>query len=910
MPRTAIIPLIVCAVALCLAAQPVPTYLITTVAGTTQAGATGDGGPATAAEFAGSDATVGPGGDIYVNAYTLVRKVSTDGRLYSVAGLGQDWGISTGDGGPALHASIQATDIAFDSMGNLFILEWETNRVRKVTLDGIINTIVGPGERSYCGDGGPATQACFDRPLAIAVDAGGNLYISDSSNHRVRMVNSAGMISTIAGNGQQSFEGDGGLAAQASVGSPGDLALDTAGNLYVVESAFNRVRMVTPQGIIRTVAGNGTKGFGGDGVRAVSGPLSPSGIAVDAAGNLYIAEYENKRVRKVTPQGIITTVAGTGDTGLRGDGGPATQAWLEPTDVAVDAARNLYISDSNRLRKVTPDGIINTIAGGGTGDGGPAYKARLSPLADVTLDSDGNLYIAEAGAHRVRRVAPDGTIHTAAGMAIAGYAGDDVPATDALLNTPSGVAVDRAGNLYIADTDNNRIRKVDQSGIISTFAGTGVPGLSGDGGLATIARLSSPRGLALDSFGNLYIADTGNHRIRMVTPSGVISTVAGSDPGSAGDGGPATQAKLRDPSRIAVDPDGSLYIADTSNSRIRKVAVGGLISTLAGDGGELLRPVGVALDKDRNLFITDSGRYRIFRLSPGGTPVAIAGNGTTHGISGDAGPAIAAQVPEPEGIVAGSKGEVYFTDKYGLGFLRKLEPANIFPTGVVSAASFLPQFIAPGEIVSIFWADMGPATPAAASPGPDGRFPTFLADTKVFFDDIQAPLLYVDRNQINAIVPYGLAGRAGTHLYVEYQGRKSNIVELSMAPTSPALFTLGASGQGAILNQDFTVNSASNPAATGSIVMLYATGEGQTSPPGVDGLIAGGQPPKPVLPVTVQMNRIEAEVLYAGGVQTLVAGVIQVNVRVPQNVAPGNSVFVVIQAGGASSQRGVKIAVK
>jgi uncharacterized protein (TIGR03437 family) len=271
---------------------------------------------------------------------------------------------------------------------------------------------------------------------------------------------------------------------------------------------------------------------------------------------------------------------------------------------------------------------------------------------------------------------------------------------------------------------------------------------------------------------------------------------------------------------------------------------------------------------------------------------------------------LAAQLSKPGGITAGPDGEFWVTDSYTYGLVRKLQPANIFPTGVVSAASFRPQFLSPGEIISIFWADMGPDAPVVANPDSGGRFPTSLAGTTVHFEDLLAPLLYVDRNQINAVVPYGLDGRLGTRLFVEHEGQKSNVVELAMAPASPALFTLGASGQGAILNQDFTVNSAANPAARGSVVMIYATGEGQTAPGGVDGLVAGAQPPKPLLPVSVKIGGKDAEVVYAGGVPTLVAGIMQVNARVPESVTPGSSVFVTIQVGGASGQTGVKMAVK
>jgi len=886
------------------AAQSVPTYLITTVAGTTQF--VGDGGPATSAQLPGGfSVAVSADREIYVTATVRVLKITAQQTIRTVAGVG--YGSGWGDGGPAVLASLTAGGIVLDSSGNLYISDTYADRVRKVTPEGVIQAFAGSGERGYCGDGGPATSACLFLPGALAVDAAGNLYISDTSNHRVRKVSPGGVITTAAGNGSTGSGGDDGPATSASVGSPKSLACDAAGNLYISQPLQRRVRKVDPQGVIRTVAGNGSTGFGGDGISAVAGPLAPNGIAIDAVGNLYVAESESRRVRKVSPLGILSTVAGTGDCCFRGDGGPATEAWMSPSEVAVDNAGNLYVSDAGgRLRQVSPDGIINTIAGGGIGDGALAIKAALSSPSSVAMSLDGSFFIAETGGHRIRKVGADGVIQTVVGLGVAGFAGEGTPATEALLKEPGGVALDSAGNLYVADTGNNRIRKVDRSGIITTFAGTGIPGLGGDGGPARNARLSAPLGLVVDALGNLLFADSLNGRIRVVSPAGTISTVAGSEPGFGGDEGPAVAARLNHPSQIAVDSSMNLYIADSYNYRVRKVTPAGLITTVAGANEEFSSVGGVAVDAGGNIFLSDPSRYRVFRVPPGGAPTRIAGTDLPN-LGGDAGPATSAGIGRPGALAVGPRGEVYFV---GADLVRKLEPANIFPIGVVSAASFLPQFIAPGEIVSIFWADMGPAQPAVASPGPGGRFPTSLADTKVFFEDIQAPLLYVDRNQINAIVPYGLAGRPGTRLYVEYQGRKSNVVELAMAAASPALFMLGASGQGAILNQDFMVNSASNPAARGSIVMFYGTGEGATSPAGVDGLTAVSEPPKPVLPIRVQIGGIEAEVHYAGGVQTLVAGVMQVNVRVPQGVTPGNAVNAVLMVGGASSQRRVTMAVQ
>jgi sugar lactone lactonase YvrE len=334
----------------------------------------------------------------------------------------------------------------------------------------------------------------------------------------------SGVISTVAGNGTQDW-GDGGLATSARLYDPTGVAVDSGGNLYISEFNLNRIRKVTPSGTISTVAGDGKQGYRGDGGLATSAELCfPSGVAVDSGGNLYIADRGTNRIRKVTPSGTISTVAGNGNGGYSGDGGLATSAELyAPSGVAVDSGGNLYIAApvANRIRKVTPSGTISTVAGNGiqgySGDGGLATSAELYAPWGVAVDSGGNLYIADSGNERIRKVAPSGTISTVAGNGTLDYSGDGGLATSAELYQPYGVAVDSGGNLYIADSGNERIRKVAPSGTISTVAGNGTQGYSGDGGLATSAELSYPYGVAVDSGGNLYIADTGNDRIRMVT---------------------------------------------------------------------------------------------------------------------------------------------------------------------------------------------------------------------------------------------------------------------------------------------------------------------------------------------------------------------------------------------------------
>jgi uncharacterized protein (TIGR03437 family) len=332
-------------------------------------------------------------------------------------------------------------------------------------------------------------------------------------------------IGTVAGNGTGGFSGDGGQAISAELYFPAGVTVDSAGNLFIADAVNSRIRKVTPEGTIGTVAGNGTLGFTGDGGPATAAELNvPIGVAVDSAGNLYIADTENNVVRKVTPGGTIGTVAGNGTPGYSGDGGPATAAELdEPSGLAIDGAGNLYIADDTSVRKVTPAGTISTVAGTGiegySGDGGPGTLAELNEPGDVAVDSAGNLYIADFRNQRIRKVTPAGTIGTVAGNGAAGFGGDGGPATSAELWGPTGVAVDGAGDIFIADRNNTRIRMVTPAGTIGTVAGNGTAGFSGDGGPATLAEMQEPGAIALDGAGDLFIADAQANRIRKATPA-------------------------------------------------------------------------------------------------------------------------------------------------------------------------------------------------------------------------------------------------------------------------------------------------------------------------------------------------------------------------------------------------------
>lgn len=356
-----------------------------------------------------------------------------------------------------------------------------------------------------------------------------NINWAQTNNHTfIFSINSASAQDT-----SKRYSGDGGPAIEAMINVPEAVAVDNNGNIFIADGFNGRVRKVDRAGIITTVAGSGKQGFSGDNGPAIKASLNyPAGVITDAKGNLFIADSYNHRIRKVDPMGIITTVAGNGNAEYSGDGGPAIKAGLHrPLGLAFHAG-SIFICDAenNRIRKLDPAGIITTIVGDGhnqfDGDGKTAIRASLSFPTSVAIDAKGNIFIADKDNHRIRKVDVSGTITTIAGGKRQGFSGDDGPAIDAILDTPLGVVVDASGNIFITDTGNQRIRKIDSSGIITTIAGSR-EGYSGDGGAAIYAQLFTPEGLAIDSRGNIFNADTSNHRIRKIDLSGIITTVAG-----------------------------------------------------------------------------------------------------------------------------------------------------------------------------------------------------------------------------------------------------------------------------------------------------------------------------------------------------------------------------------------------
>ena len=605
------------------------TKSISLVAGVGPDGPTIDGLAGAKAQLGrASSLAVAPDGTLYIADYerNAILRVDTHGIISVFAGTPGVAGDG-GDNGPATMARFNfPVYIATDAAGSLYVADYFNGRVRKIQ-HGIISTVAGTegsyplavtvdahGSLYYVDDswsaygddilyrlppGGaptlmtPGGLHTFGWLEGLTVDGAGDLYTTNwapGANNLIK-ISSTGTVSVIAGNAVSAFSPDGTVASSASLTEPTDIAATPDGVLYFTEGYSGRIRTITASGTLKTLAGSGN----GDGGPALQAPfwLLHGGLATDADGNLYIGNEASVRAVSVSSQ-TISTYVGTSDYGDSGDGGAATSARLTRVDrIAFDAKGNLYIVDhyAHKVRKVAPNGAISTYAGnGGTpatidaGNGGPATQASLFRPYAIAADALGNVYVGGACtppmycgyrvhpfASVVRRIDADGVISHFAGNGTEGYSGDGGPASQAALNRPTGFAADRIGNLYICDSGNNRIRKVDVNGLITTVAGNGGAGYTGDGGRALDATLNAPRDVAVDLAGNLYIADFGNNVVRRVSTLGLISTAAGARSRGSDDHGPATAESLNGPIAVAVDGAGNLYVQDLFDYRVSRV---------------------------------------------------------------------------------------------------------------------------------------------------------------------------------------------------------------------------------------------------------------------------------------------------------------------------------------------------
>jgi uncharacterized protein (TIGR03437 family) len=728
--------------------------IISTVAGNGLPGYSGDGGSATGVDRINGGMLTHPyglavdkQGNLYIadNGNHAVRRVTTDGNINTFAGNQTfNFGYS-GDGAAANLGQLYfPTDVAVDSGGNVYIADYGNFVIRQVTTDGNIHTFAGNNANTFAGDGGAPTSASLFQPFGVAVDSSSNVYVSEYGDSRIRKITagSGSKITTIAGNGTFGFGGDGSSGTSAQLNYPHGLCVDGGGNVYVADWGNNRIRKITSSGTISTAAGSGLLSYSGDGGAATQAQFNvPTGVAADSAGNVYIADTANNVVRQVTAKGVVSTFAGTGTAGFSGDGSAANKAQLSaPQGVAVDLAGNVYIADSGnyRVRVVGTNGNISTFAGNGSpanaGDGGGATSASFYLPSAVATDRSGNVYIADFQASVVRKVA-NGNINRFAGNGGTGYSGDGGPATSAQLNGPSALALDAAGNLFIAQLTDSRVRKVGTDGRISTIAGTGANGYLGEGLPATASQLASPGGVAADSIGNVFIAMAGN-RVMKVSGDGNLYTVAGTGtPGYSGDGGPSMGAQLNIPAGLAMDSSGNLFIADSGNNAVRMLSIAGYGLSINGvtngasnrvgpiSPGEIVVVYGsglgpnqlVPMQLDSNGVVTTvlAGTRVLFNGTPSpmlyssGTQVSAV---VPFGLTGTTAQVVvqyASQTSTPVAVsVAPTAPAIFTADSSGQG-QALANNADGSPNSAANPA-------AAGSVVTLFATGMGPLSPAAA----------------------------------------------------------------------------------------------------------------------------------------------------------------------------------------------------
>jgi uncharacterized protein (TIGR03437 family) len=967
---------------LTLAAQ---TYTFKVIAG----GALPVNLPATSVDIQSGYVAIGPSGDVFISLarYNIVVKLSATGSLDLVAGNGS-WGY-TGDGGPATGAQIIAGPIAVDNSENLYLVSNLT--IREIS-NGTITTIAGTNEYGYSGDGGPAVQAEIGSVGAIASDYSGNIYFTDTFstpapaslevNHpRIRKI-SAGIITTVAGNGTEGSAGDGGPATAAELSSLGrGLAVDSSGNLFLSDGF--RIREVSG-GVITTYAGStqapSTGGGNGDGGPVASALFfSPGALTFDSHGDLFVCD--GTTVREISG-GVIQTVAGNYTLAASsGDGGPATDAGLDPSNLAVDPAGNLFIFDnSTRLREVS-SGIINTVAGNGgvwTQDGVAATSARLPSPDAIAVDASGNVFVGAPFYDRILRVA-GGAISTFAGNGACQYpsavslsspfvcgvqsltfdasgnlylmvgaaiyeisqgAVTTVPGSQQIGYFQTGIAVDMAGNIYIADTEDNLIQKLS-NGVLTTVAGVRTAisidndtlhlgGWSGDGGLASEAQIDYPNQLAIDSHGTIYFTDSENNRVRAIA-NGVITTVAGNGSASySGDGGPAVDAGITFPEGLAIDGSGNLYVGD-ANGFVRKVS-GGIITTIAGGATTPINPYALTLDPSGNVYIVSSEDNQIDELTPSGPSCSysVQQPSTTAPTSGGT-ITIAVQAASGCNWVAGnlpswitassSSSGALLTVASNAGAARSATiliagqpvvvaqnglPVAISTGGVVNAASYSAT-VAPGSIAAVF-GSFPVDQPAQGAAFP---IPSNLQGVSIQFNSLFGALFYAGPNQINVQLPLNLVNYPSYAATAVTGYGASAAVAMSVAEFAPGIFAINGqgTGQGAILNLSNQLVDATHPAKAGDYIQIYCTGLGEaTNNPGT-GLPAPADPLSVTETTpTVSIGGVNALVQFSGLTPGTV-GLNQINVQIPAGVAAGAAVPVSVSIGGAVSNT-VTIAVE
>ena len=646
--------------------------VIQTVAGTGIRGSAGDGGPATQAELTEPTRLLVDGaGVLLIAELHRVRRVAIDGTITTVIGDGQP-GLE-GDGGPASLARLAGNaGMALDGEGTLFIAERAAHRVRRIGPDGVVTTMAGTGIAGSAGDGGAAANAQLNQPVDVDVDAFANILIAELGGNRIRRVSgqsSVAAIHTLAGTGEPGMGGDGGSAVSAQLHGPQGVAVDTDGNVFVADWNNRRVRRIDPSGGITTIAGD-IEQPSASGRLAVDTRLElPADVTVTTRGELLVVEQGTRRLRALVPiaqipaepeapaappyqppapslalpppvaaELIAEVFAGRGEPGYDGEGGARADAqFTTPRGIAVDSAGRVLVADTgnHRIRRIELDGSVRTVAGNGSpgfsGDGGLATAAQLNRPHHVTVDSQGALYIADAGNFRVRRVTPEGVIGTMVGVSAPGSGGDGGPAAFASLTEPVGVTLDPSGRMYVVDAPDHRVRRVERDGTIVTIAGTGNFGSGGDGGPGTAAAVGFPQRVVVDAGGDVLISQLQAGVVRRLRRDGTIELAAGSSDSSAPDEGPAGSVRIEAPIGLAADAAGGFYVVESGAGTVTAVG-GGAARVIAGDptgsgqpGGPaaeipLFTAIDIAIANDGSIYLLE-GRGIVWRIAPPGQPL-------------------------------------------------------------------------------------------------------------------------------------------------------------------------------------------------------------------------------------------------------------------------------------------------
>jgi hypothetical protein len=602
-------------------------------------------------------------------------------RLELVAGnIG---GAGNGDGFRFAARFTSPGGVAVDRARNVYVADTENQTIRKITSAGAVTTLAGSPVKIGSTDGSGAA-ARFNFPSDVTVDALGTVYVADIYNHVIRKITAAGGVTTLAGAAEQLGTADG-PGAMARFAYPGGVTVDDVGFVYVADSGNDTIRKISPEGAVSTLAGMPGVPGSTDGTGMLARFDSPRDVAVDRAGNVFVAEAY--RVRMVSPTGVVTTVVGAAGSGYS-DGPRDVARFSNLSQIAVNASGTLYVTDESMIRRISPDGTVTTLAGAKDAYGsedGTGSAARFQHAAGVAVDADSTIYVADSGNHTIRKIVIS-DVTTLAGMA-SPYASTDGEGTIARFASPWGVAADRSGNLYVADTQNQTIRKIT-AGVASVLAGSPgkfdvVDGTGGD------ARFFGPEGVSIDGTGNLYVADTGNETIRKITPDRVVTTVAGTARVSGADDGTGTRARFYGPSSVAIDGAGNLYIADKYNALIRKIGPDGAVTTLAGAAGmygsvdgtgaeaRFARPSGVAIDSTGNIYVADEDGSAIRKITAAGVVTTLAGVG---GMKGSAdGTGAEARFNYPSSVALDSAGNLYVADTFN-ATIRKITPTGVTTT--------------------------------------------------------------------------------------------------------------------------------------------------------------------------------------------------------------------------------------